>query len=97
MRSGRNISLSRHPSLAELIDLFQMSQHTSQFRIPALLLDPLAMAKPQDAAVIRRQNLIMDEMNFLHNYSSTQFVPYDNILNYLDRMISIGVLPQQLT
>ena len=60
----------RHPSLAELIGLFQMSQHTSKFRVHALLTDPMALPKPQNPDVILRHSCsVATVVNFRLNTS----------------------------
>uniref|UniRef100_A0A914ULM2 MULE transposase domain-containing protein n=1 Tax=Plectus sambesii TaxID=2011161 RepID=A0A914ULM2_9BILA len=87
----------RHPSLAELIGLFQISQNTTKFRVRALRTDPLALPKPQKAEVIRRNTLLQEEMpRFYHYCMTAPQTSYQDILNYIDRIIAIGVLSQQL-
>uniref|UniRef100_A0A914XJ59 MULE transposase domain-containing protein n=1 Tax=Plectus sambesii TaxID=2011161 RepID=A0A914XJ59_9BILA len=87
----------RHPSLAEIIGLFQSSQDSRKFRLRALRTDPLALPKPQKAEVIRHNTLLHEEMTAFHHYfMSTPMTTFQDILNYIDRIIAIGVLLQQL-
>uniref|UniRef100_A0A914VS08 Uncharacterized protein n=1 Tax=Plectus sambesii TaxID=2011161 RepID=A0A914VS08_9BILA len=87
----------RHPSLAEIIGLFQSSQDTSKFRVRALINDPLALPKPLKPEVVRRNTLLQEEMASFHQYfMSTPMTTYQDILNYIDHIIAIGVLSQQL-
>jgi hypothetical protein len=85
-----------HPTIAELVDFWQLCQHSSQYRIEALLLDPLAMAKSQTADVFRRNQLLQDEMNNFANHLSVFPVAYIDVMNYLDRVCAIGIVPQQI-
>uniref|UniRef100_A0A914UQ12 MULE transposase domain-containing protein n=1 Tax=Plectus sambesii TaxID=2011161 RepID=A0A914UQ12_9BILA len=87
----------RHPSLAKLIGLFQISQNTTKFRVRALRTDPLALPKPQKAEVICRNILLHNQMNMLYQYfMSSEQTSFQDIMNYLDRITAIGVLSQQL-
>jgi hypothetical protein len=85
-----------HPTIAELVDFWQLCQHSAQYRIQALLPDPLAMAKSQTADVFRRNQLLQDEMNNFANYLSAFPVAYIDVINYLDRVCAIGIVPQQI-
>uniref|UniRef100_A0A914VPT9 Uncharacterized protein n=1 Tax=Plectus sambesii TaxID=2011161 RepID=A0A914VPT9_9BILA len=87
---------SCHPSLAELIRLFQVSQNTTKFQVCALRIDPLALPKPQKADVIRRNTLLQAEMNMFYQYFMSAQTSFQDIMNYLDQIIAIGVLSQQL-
>jgi hypothetical protein len=51
-----------HPTLAEIIGLFQIQQHSSKFRIQALKTDALALPLPQKPDVIRRNTDLHNEM-----------------------------------
>jgi hypothetical protein len=86
----------RHPSIAELVDFFKTSQHSSQYRIQALVIDPMAMALPMSAEIIRRHHHLQTEMTMFSQYFSTNFVSFDSVMIYLDRIIAIGLLPQTL-
>uniref|UniRef100_A0A914VEW9 MULE transposase domain-containing protein n=1 Tax=Plectus sambesii TaxID=2011161 RepID=A0A914VEW9_9BILA len=87
----------RHPSLSEIIGVFQSSQDSSKFRLRALRTNPLAVPKPQKAEVVRRNTLLHEEMAAFHHYfMSTPMTTYQDILNYIDRIIAIGILSQQL-
>uniref|UniRef100_A0A914W1D5 Uncharacterized protein n=1 Tax=Plectus sambesii TaxID=2011161 RepID=A0A914W1D5_9BILA len=86
----------RHPSLAKLIRLFQVSQNTTKFRVCALCTNPLALPKPQKVEVICRNTLVQAEMNMFYQYFMSAQTSFQDIMNYLDRIIAIGVLSQQL-
>ena len=86
----------RHPSLAELIDFFQISQNTSKFRIRALITDPLALPYPQKQQVIHRNIMLHDEMRLFYQYNLTTPTSYQDIMNHIDRVINFGILSQQL-
>ena len=88
---------SCHPSLAELIGLFQISQHISKYRVHALLIDLMALPKPQKPEVIlRHQSSLQKEMQQFHTYFITSKTSYQDILNFIDRVSDIGVMSQQL-
>jgi hypothetical protein len=59
-------------------------------------LDPLAMAKSQTADVFRRNQLLQDEVNNFANHLSVFPVAYIDVMNYLDRVCAIGIVPQQI-
>ncbi|KAG0418938.1 hypothetical protein HPB47_004481 [Ixodes persulcatus] len=85
---------SRHPDLAEFIQFLKVSQHAAQNRLQALLWDPLAVAKPTISAVVNRNLLLHAEMDTFASFISSQAPTYQDVVNYLDRIASFGVLPE---
>lgn len=85
---------TRHPDLTEFIQFLQTSQYAAQNRIQALLLDPLAVARPSSSRVAARNDRLAGEMDCFAAYVSTQYPTYQDACNYLDIIGSIGVLPE---
>jgi hypothetical protein len=58
--------------------------------------DPLTLPYPQKQQVIHRNIMLHDEMRLFYHYNLTTPTSYQDILNYIDRVINIDVLLQQL-
>lgn len=84
---------SHHPDLGEFIQFLQVTQYSAQNRIQALLLDPLAVACSPPAHVSHRNRLLHDEMAAFSAYMVTAAPTFPDVCNYLDRIVSVGVLP----
>ncbi|XP_064467392.1 uncharacterized protein LOC135378319 [Ornithodoros turicata] len=82
----------RHPSLAELLQWLQTSQHATQNRMLALRLDPLAVGRPQCPSVLRRNRLLLSEMDRFETYVAGHVPTFADVANYLDSIIETGVL-----
>lgn len=84
-----------HPALAEFIQFIQVSQFASQNRIQALLRDPLAVASAPSSEVRARNEKLREEMALFSSYTSTTAPRFQDIINYLDRVASFGLLVAQ--
>ncbi|XP_042148915.1 uncharacterized protein LOC121837372 [Ixodes scapularis] len=84
---------SRHPDLTEFIQFLQVAQHAAQNRIQALLLDPLAVARPTSSFVSARNERLHAEMDAFASFTSGNAATYQDVCNYVDRIASTGVLP----
>ncbi|KAG0431102.1 hypothetical protein HPB47_022090 [Ixodes persulcatus] len=84
---------SHHPDLAEFIQFLQVIQHSSQNRIQALLLDHLAVASAPGVEVSNRNKRLQEEMALFSGYLSSAVPTFQDVLNYLDRITILGVLP----
>lgn len=84
---------SHHPDLAEFIQFLQVIQHSSQNRIQALLLDHLAVASAPGVEVSNRNKRLQEETALFSGYLSSAVPTFQDVLNYLDRITILGVLP----
>ncbi|KAM7309482.1 uncharacterized protein ISCGN_013113 [Ixodes scapularis] len=84
---------SRHPDLTEFIQFLQVAQHAAQNRIQALLLDPLAVARPTSSSVSARNERLHAEIDAFASFTSGNAATYQDVCNYVDRIASTGVLP----
>ncbi|KAG0426538.1 hypothetical protein HPB47_026369 [Ixodes persulcatus] len=74
--------------------VFCQVQHAAQNRFQALLLDPLAVDKPTTSAVVNRNHLLHAEMDAFSSFMRSQAPMYRDVINYLNRIASFGVLPE---